>query len=182
MRIAGVGRINSRCNDLMLAVHVKWIAGERRSCVCRAAVVGRAGPSVVLHGQLLCKQTDTCQCAKPSSRFASCGCPEPVVANHRVSTVWKAFYASFHRKLRRRKCRLFLELSLCLSRACLGKKMIFIYKWRKKCRFSRTHAVGQACGFCPEPFGGWTYLQKQCSFLAVSCPKPVLVKRSFENS
>jgi hypothetical protein len=70
MWIAGVGRINSRCNDLMLAVHVKWIAGERRSCVCRAAVVGRAGPSVVLHGQLLCKQKDTCQFAKPSSRIA----------------------------------------------------------------------------------------------------------------
>jgi len=29
----------------------------------------------------------------------------------------------------------FLEFSLCLSRACLGKIMHFIYKWRKKCRF-----------------------------------------------
>jgi hypothetical protein len=26
----------------------------------------------------------------------------------------------------------FCEFSLCLSRACLGKKMTFIYKWRKK--------------------------------------------------
>jgi hypothetical protein len=30
---------------------------------------------------------------------------------------------------------LFFEFSLCLSRACLGKKMTFIYKWLKKCRF-----------------------------------------------
>ena len=29
----------------------------------------------------------------------------------------------------------FFEFSLCLSRACLGKIMHFIYKWRKKCRF-----------------------------------------------
>ena len=29
----------------------------------------------------------------------------------------------------------FFEFSLCLSRACLGKRMHFIYKWRKKCRF-----------------------------------------------
>jgi hypothetical protein len=29
----------------------------------------------------------------------------------------------------------FFEFSLCLSRACLGKIMHFIYTWRKKCRF-----------------------------------------------
>eukprot|EP01046_Picozoa_sp_COSAG06_P009619 COSAG06_NODE_504_length_14946_cov_34.563750_12_plen_161_part_00 len=29
----------------------------------------------------------------------------------------------------------FFEFSLCLSRACLGKIMHFIYKWLKKCRF-----------------------------------------------
>eukprot|EP01046_Picozoa_sp_COSAG06_P049376 COSAG06_NODE_7589_length_2449_cov_18.841769_2_plen_191_part_00 len=29
----------------------------------------------------------------------------------------------------------FFEFSLCLSRACLGKIMHSIYKWRKKCRF-----------------------------------------------
>eukprot|EP01046_Picozoa_sp_COSAG06_P034133 COSAG06_NODE_3548_length_5199_cov_166.747059_4_plen_118_part_00 len=29
----------------------------------------------------------------------------------------------------------FFEFSLCLSRACLGKMLIFIYKWLKKCRF-----------------------------------------------
>ena len=26
------------------------------------------------------------------------------------------------------------EFSLCLSRACLGEKIVFIYKWRKKVR------------------------------------------------
>ena len=30
----------------------------------------------------------------------------------------------------------FFEFSLCLSRACLGKMFVFIYKWRKKWRFS----------------------------------------------
>jgi len=36
---------------------------------------------------------------------------------------------------RRRKSGLFLEFSLCLSRACLGKMMHYVYKWRKKWRF-----------------------------------------------
>ena len=39
----------------------------------------------------------------------------------------------FHHPLR--KTPLFFEFSLCLSRACLGKMMIYIYKWRKKWRF-----------------------------------------------
>jgi hypothetical protein len=33
---------------------------------------------------------------------------------------------------RRERKRAFLEFSLRLSRACLGKKITFIYKWRKK--------------------------------------------------
>jgi hypothetical protein len=34
------------------------------------------------------------------------------------------------------------EVSLCLSRACLGKKMHFIYKWhRKKWRFPTDHLI-----------------------------------------
>ena len=33
---------------------------------------------------------------------------------------------------------LFFEFSLCLSRVCLGKKMIFSIKWRKKTRFRLT--------------------------------------------
>jgi hypothetical protein len=35
-----------------------------------------------------------------------------------------------------RKTPLFFEFSLCLSRACLGKMFVFIYKWHKKWRFS----------------------------------------------
>ena len=34
------------------------------------------------------------------------------------------------------KTPLFFEVSLCLSRACLGKMFVLIYKWRKKWRFS----------------------------------------------
>jgi hypothetical protein len=30
----------------------------------------------------------------------------------------------------------FFEFSLCLTRACLGKMFVFIYKWRKKMSFS----------------------------------------------
>ena len=31
-----------------------------------------------------------------------------------------------------RKTPLFFEFSLCLSRACLGKMIVYMYKWRKK--------------------------------------------------
>ena len=36
---------------------------------------------------------------------------------------------------------IFLEFSLCLSRACLGKIIHFIYKWLKKCRFLTSIAL-----------------------------------------
>ena len=35
----------------------------------------------------------------------------------------------------------FLEFSLCLSRACLGKMRHFIYKWRKKTAFVLTNVL-----------------------------------------
>jgi hypothetical protein len=47
------------------------------------------------------------------------------------------------RRLRLRENGTFFELSLCSSRACLGKMLIFIYKWLKKCRF-RTVVGGDA--------------------------------------
>ena len=31
----------------------------------------------------------------------------------------------------------FFEFSLYLSRACLGKMIVFMYKWLQKCRFSQ---------------------------------------------
>jgi hypothetical protein len=31
----------------------------------------------------------------------------------------------------------FFEFSLCLSRACLGKMIVFIYKWLKNAGFRR---------------------------------------------
>jgi hypothetical protein len=36
-----------------------------------------------------------------------------------------------------RKTASFLEFSLCLSRACLGKMIVFIHKWRKNAVFRR---------------------------------------------
>ena len=38
----------------------------------------------------------------------------------------------------------FLEFSLCLSRACLGKMLDFIYKLRKKCRFLTYRSMSTA--------------------------------------
>jgi hypothetical protein len=35
----------------------------------------------------------------------------------------------------------FFEFSLCLSRACLGKKMTFIHKWLKKPVFLPVHRL-----------------------------------------
>ena len=40
-----------------------------------------------------------------------------------------------------RETGIFLEFSLCLSRACLGKMIVFIYKWRKNAVFRRARWV-----------------------------------------
>jgi hypothetical protein len=40
-----------------------------------------------------------------------------------------------------RKTASFFEFSPCLSRACLGKMMHFIYKWRKNAVFRRHKEV-----------------------------------------
>jgi hypothetical protein len=40
-----------------------------------------------------------------------------------------------------RKTPLFFEFPLCLSRACLGKMIVFIHKWRKKWRFSHHNCI-----------------------------------------
>ena len=81
-----------------------------------------------------------------------CVCPEPVLANTRYNSSEpgahsNTLYAFFQCTPVRTTAatvvitggaarkRHFFELSLCLSRACLGKIMHFIYKWLKKCRF-----------------------------------------------
>ena len=44
---------------------------------------------------------------------------------------------------------IFFEFSLCLSRACLGKMIVFIYKWRK----TVTHSCVASSGWrVPAPF------------------------------
>ena len=51
-----------------------------------------------------------------------------------------------------RKTPLFFEVSLCLSRARLGKMFVFIiYKWRKKWRFCTRPLVGPRAGPPPAP-------------------------------
>eukprot|EP01046_Picozoa_sp_COSAG06_P008785 COSAG06_NODE_449_length_15623_cov_50.097204_3_plen_171_part_00 len=40
-----------------------------------------------------------------------------------------------------RKTASFFEFSLCLSRTCLGKMIVFIYKWRKNTVFRRATSV-----------------------------------------
>jgi hypothetical protein len=37
----------------------------------------------------------------------------------------------------------FLEFSLCLSRACLGKMIVFIYKWLKNAVFRSAYGKGR---------------------------------------
>ena len=44
-----------------------------------------------------------------------------------------------------RKTASFLELPLCLSRACLGKMIVFIYKWLKNAVFRRPQDVEWWC-------------------------------------
>jgi hypothetical protein len=42
-----------------------------------------------------------------------------------------------HSRRRFEKRHIFFEFSLYLSRACLGKMIVFVYKWLQKCRFSQ---------------------------------------------
>jgi hypothetical protein len=103
-------------------------------------------------------------CTNRWKRSAPCvfqlphGCPEPVLANH--DRVWSdslphsnskkkkglSFFAFLGPLIGRlppsrpagstlQENVPFWEFSLCLSRACLGKTIAFIYKWRKKRRF-----------------------------------------------
>jgi hypothetical protein len=44
------------------------------------------------------------------------------------------------------------EFPLCLSRACLGKMITFIYKWLKKWRFLESQAAGQVDGHSPPDY------------------------------
>jgi hypothetical protein len=65
---------------------------------------------------------------------------------------------------------------LCLSRACLGKKMHSIYKWLKKWRFSHRgghHNLAVRSVDCAKRI-----ISLFWSFPDV-CPKPVLLKGSF---
>jgi hypothetical protein len=41
---------------------------------------------------------------------------------------------------------IFVEFSLCLSRACLGKIVVFIYKWLKNAVFRRNRHAGRETG------------------------------------
>ena len=43
----------------------------------------------------------------------------------------------------------FLSLSLCLSRACLGKRIVFIYKWLKKEAFFAPGRTGRVASLRP---------------------------------
>ena len=75
-------------------------------------------------------------------------CPEPVLANDsRIIVIVLSVEPAASRRARtscasRANSRSFektvslFKFSLCLSRACLGKNMTFIYKWHRKKRFS----------------------------------------------
>jgi hypothetical protein len=70
----------------------------------------------------------------------------------------------------------FFEFSLCLSRACLGKKIVLMYKWRKKRPFSYLTRRGERQGSVDDH-----HLRKKRrgflnGFCAMRFPEPVLVK------
>ena len=51
-----------------------------------------------------------------------------------------------------RKTASFFEFSLCLSRACLGKMMVFIYNWLKNAVFRRRSVCRYGNVFCAMLF------------------------------
>jgi hypothetical protein len=72
-------------------------------------------------------------------------CPAPVLAPfERVHVRDRVRNIAFERRFLRKNGP-FFEFSLCLSRACLGKKIVFIYKW-----LHHTHQTPSAVGlsFC----------------------------------
>ena len=86
-------------------------------------------------------------------------------------------------RLALRNTHFFLSFSLCLSRACLGKKMNFSIEWRKKGRrfshhvphrhLEHRHAAIGTGGACKKTH----HLFFEC--FPYVCPEPVLIKRSF---
>jgi hypothetical protein len=58
-----------------------------------------------------------------------------------------------------RKTASFFEFSLCLSRACLGKMIVFIYKWLKSAVFRRVQGRRGVyyCGSYSTPGRRWTH-------------------------
>ena len=72
---------------------------------------------------------------------------------------------------------LFLEFSVCLSRACLGKMFGFIYKWRKK-RARRTDRWMPGTAHTALPARQRILCHLFLSLPYYVCPEEVLVKRS----
>jgi hypothetical protein len=75
-------------------------------------------------------------------------------------------------------------VSLCLSRACLGEKIAFMYKWLKKTGFAYASPPGIVYVFPPPP-AGLGFVASPCGNVSLSlnfscvCPEPVLVNRRF---
>ena len=70
----------------------------------------------------------------------------------------------------------FFEFSLCLSRACLGKIMHFIYKWLKKCRFLTIMLVPATA---PVAMGAPATHQELNTVAIVLYPFPARKRHSF---
>jgi len=73
----------------------------------------------------------------------------------------------------------FYEFFPCLSRACLGKMMHFIYKWLKKTVFSPASEVASTQTSMLTPATAGNASASQLFPMYLVCPEPVLVKRSF---
>ena len=75
--------------------------------------------------------------------------------------------------------RSFFEFSLCLSRACLGKIIVYIYKWLKKTVFHLIERFRRDGGEVCHPVWLERGLQKRLfSYFSYVCPEPCLGKCS----
>ena len=79
---------------------------------------------------------------------AACNCGGGAVAQEEplLQRCGRCLQLSLQRADTLRENGTFFEFSLCLSRACLGKIMHFIYKWRKSAVFLPAAAPAAKCG------------------------------------
>jgi hypothetical protein len=96
------------------------------------------GPSQLRHRlQQRCRNSSSSSRRRGRCGRAACNCGGGAVAQEEplLQRCGRCLQLSLQRADTLRENGTFFEFSLCLSRACLGKIMHFIYKWRKSAVF-----------------------------------------------